>query len=1052
MNGQPYILGLDIGVASLGWAAIAVDSNDRPSEILAIGDRVWELSNSSEKDVESGKEEPPGQIRRQKRSQRRQLFRRAQRLRKTFRILQEIGLMPEAKVGAQSRHEALLDLDARVRAWARSNLLHPTPELLEHTYLYALRAAALDIPVPPEVLGRIFYHLAQRRGFLSNRKSSKNQDDSKSEILKAIGELEQSMRCAGSRTLGEYLATLNPHERRIRARWTSRRMYREEFEQIWNAQRPHHPHLNEQRKERLATALFGQRPLKSQRSRVGECSLERGRRRAPMGSLEVQEIRYLQRINDLELIDPKGASRPLTGEEREVIRNLAERQMELKFDKIFQKLKIPGTFGEGGWGFNLARGGETKIPGNKTAVQLRRILKTQWDRLDDQRRKQLVDELLSYQKPEALIRRLTGPAWKFDPAAAERLSQVEFESGYHAFSRRAIRRLLPLLREGKRLNAALKEVYPERDRTGEPQRALPPVFLSLRELRNPLVARALTETRKVVNALVRTFGKPVVIRVELARDLKRSREERKKMSEKNRAQEKRRQRAREKASEFLGREAKRGEILKILLAEECDWKCPYTDREISLEALLGPEPQFEIEHILPFSRTLDDSFANKTLCYHEENRVKGQRTPYEAYGGDEEHWSRIISRVGAFSGPFARQKLQRFLQREIPPDFPERHLSDTRYASKLAVRYLGLLYGGVIDSQGKRRVQAVAGTLTAFLRGVWNLNCVLGFQDEKTRDDHRHHAIDALVVALTDAGLVQTVSRLSQVDYRRRPSQWAITPPWGGNRDAFLSDVKKLVHGIITSHRRDNKLSGPLHQESLYAPPVEGRGKTSRTKLRIPLKLLSSTRVPDIVDPVVRKLVEARLEECGTNDPSKAFADEKNLPRLSGPGGGSVVKSVRVWIDSNVIPIGRGIARRYVIPGANHHLEIYAVLDRTGREMKWLGRVVTRLEAVRRFRSGKPLVCRDAPASDDRFQAVFKFTLCRNDYIEWTNEKGERELLRVVAISDNYIELRRPNDARPSTEIRREKDRITARYSTLFARGAKKVEIDLLGRIRPSHE
>jgi len=249
--------------------------------------------------------------------------------------------------------------------------------------------------------------------YLSNRRSAPK-EEKHGEVEKGISELEQNIRASGARTLGEYFSRVNPLEQRIRARWTSRKMYQQEFELIWDAQRPHHPTvLTDENKEKLFKALFFQRPLKSQKGLVGRCTLEcltkdlgNGNveriypfRRAPMACLEAQRIRYMQRINDLTLIDPKGDMRSLTQEERQTLYALAETHEKLTFDAI---KKVLGLTGEG-WKFSMERGGEKELPGNKTAVRIRRIIGTKtWENLSESQRKELVDTIIAYLSPEAL--------------------------------------------------------------------------------------------------------------------------------------------------------------------------------------------------------------------------------------------------------------------------------------------------------------------------------------------------------------------------------------------------------------------------------------------------------------------------------------------------------------------------------------------------------------------------------------------------------------------------------------------------------------------------
>ncbi|MGQ9770462.1 MAG: type II CRISPR RNA-guided endonuclease Cas9 [Thermogutta sp.] len=1050
---KDYVLGIDLGVVSLGWAAIETN-DDNPLSLLDAGVRCWELTNATPEDVEKGKEEPPGKARREARLIRRQLFRRAQRLRRTYRVLQSIGLFAAGPRSSNGRKTYLKQIDEQAISWLKQQLPQPVDDdVLPHTFIYHLRKAALYHPLPPELLGRVFYHLAQRRGFLSNRRAAKK-DEELGKVKTAISELKQAMHSAGARTLGEYLASLDPREQRIRGRYTARQMYRDEFDQIWAAQRAYYPQiLTDQNNAQLYKAIFFQRPLKSQKGLVGRCPLEGwitkhangqtkivGPRRAPMACLEAQRIRYMQRINDLEIIDPKGNKRPLTEAERETLYDLAEQKEKLTFTAIKKALKIPNGDGDDGWKFNLEEGGENKLPGNQTAARIRRVLGKKWDELDEAQKKLLVDTIIAYLSPEALAGRLQA-VWQFTPDEAENLAHVELENKYHSFSRRAIRKLLPLLRQGKHLNAAIKEVYGDRTYTVQTNELLPPVREVLPTVRNPILVRALTELRKVVNALIRKYGKPKLIRVELARELKRSRSERAKFSERMRKQQKEREEAAKHILQEFKREATPRDIEKYLLAKECNWQCPYTGKKITMESLFGDFPQFDVEHIWPFSRSLDDSFANKTLCFHEENRtVKSNRTPFEAYAANPEKWEEILVRVKQFQGQSKKEKLKRFQAETIPPDFAQRHLNDTRWISREAADYLGYLYGGRVDATRTQRVFTVTGGLTALFRHAWNLNAILGGGPDKERHDHRHHAIDAIVIALTDASMVQRfANQAARLLRANRPTAVPLDPPW----ETFFTEVKQHVDKIIVSFRPNRRVSGPLHEQTNYAPPAE-----EKTKVRKRLSALSINEIDDIVDPKVRELVNEKLTQLGEKDPKRAFATDANLPVLRGKNNTCIpIKSVRIWVSGKVIDVGKDHRVRHVKLGFNHHIEIYAILDENGNEVKWDGEIVSLYEAYQRKKRGEPVVCRDHGPN-----TRFKFSLAKSDYIEWTTEDGKQQLLRVVAISDNNLEFRLPYDARPSTLIRREKERIFATFARLFARRARKVWVTPLGEVFPAND
>ena len=651
-SSAPYILGLDLGVQSVGWAIIDMGPDEQPCGVRRAGVRCFDSGVGSETEIAMGKDESANAGRRQARLQRRQLWRRARRLKKVYHILRTAGLLPtEDARTPQLRHEVLKKLDAELRKCH----LPESDRVSAHLLPYRLRAMALDAPLPALAFGRALFHLAQRRGFLSNRKTVPKKGDDEAGAVKAgITELQGLIEKSGARTLGEYFSRLDPEEQRIRKRWTARQMYLDEFEQIWAAQSPHHPHLDSKWKQRIHIAVFHQRLLKAQDSLVGMCELEPNCRRAPRASLEAQRFRYLQKVNDLEISTPDGElwklDDPQHAELRAKLAAILETQAEIEFKSIRSKLGLKKPKGcDAEFQFNLEAGGEKKIKGNSTATRLRRVLGEDLDKLSRDELCGIIDDLISYENKDALARRLTA-RYGISTAMADELADVTLEDGYASLSREAMRKLLPDMEKGVRFATARKIVYGEYSGRDTLCDFLPPVLKAMPQLRNPVVCRGLTELRKVANAIVREYGKPIMVRVELARDLKRSRDQREKLTKQNRENEKSRRAAREKIAERMrcvGDDVSDFDVLKVRLADECNWECPYTGKTIAMEALVGRQSQFDIEHIIPFSRSLDNSFANKTLCYHAENRdVKQNRTPSEAYSSNETRWHEILGRAG----------------------------------------------------------------------------------------------------------------------------------------------------------------------------------------------------------------------------------------------------------------------------------------------------------------------------------------------------------------------------------------------------------------------
>lgn len=179
----------------------------------------------------------------------------------------------------EQRHAIILKLDSELRA----KHLSADDRVGQQVLTYRIRAQAVAERVEPFELGRALFHLGHRRGYLSNRKADSDRDEDSGVVKQGIGELEIEM---GDRTLGQYFASLNPEEKRVRRRWTSRQMYLTEFEKIWETQRSHHEILRNddtgKLKQIIWKAIFFQRPLKSQKGLVGICELEPGKRHAPV--------------------------------------------------------------------------------------------------------------------------------------------------------------------------------------------------------------------------------------------------------------------------------------------------------------------------------------------------------------------------------------------------------------------------------------------------------------------------------------------------------------------------------------------------------------------------------------------------------------------------------------------------------------------------------------------------------------------------------------------------------------------------------------------------
>ncbi|MFO8006960.1 MAG: type II CRISPR RNA-guided endonuclease Cas9 [Candidatus Brocadiia bacterium] len=1001
-----YVLGIDIGTSSIGWAVLG--SNDGAAAgIRDAGVRIFEAGVDEDK-FAAGGGEPPNTRRRERRAQRRLLDRHVRRKAHLLHILQRNGMLPEGEA-----RDVIPKLDSRLVARYDGDPEGP-PDLIHHILPYWLRARALDHPLEPHELGRALYHLGQRRGFLSNRKA-RSKEEKEGVVKEDISRLRKAMQAAGARTLGEYFAGLDPREDQVRGWHTHRDMYKDEFEAIWSAQAEYHPDvLTGDLKQRIFDAIFYQRPLKSQKHLIGECELEPGRKRAPWGLLISQRFRLLQRITDTRIIEPGQPERPPTDEERAAWLEPLEVQQTMSFSRAKKLAGLPdGTL------LNWEAGGEDKFIGDKTAAKLAGIFgKRRWRELSEDDQRQVVEDVRSIQKPEALRKRARDErVWALDEEGAEALVALELEPGYCRHSRQALRKLVPLMEGGMQYSDAVDKCYPGRNEGGEVHDSLPPLDFADIEVRNPAVRRCLSQLRKVVNAVVRRYGKPDKIRIELGRDLRKSRSHREESSKRAFRRRRQRREVAERITEEVGIEhPSRADIEKALLWDECNGQCPYTGRCIPFAALFGRDAEWDVDHIIPFRRSLNNSFRNKTLCLARENRdVKGDRTPYDAYSNNTDRYEKILQRVRGFNGPHAKEKLRRFLTREPGKlkEIADRQLNDTRYASVLAVQYLSILYGD------DRRITAGRGGVTWMVRMMYHLNSILRDGDDKPRDDHRHHAVDAVAIALTDAAVMQKLSQNVKDDYRRRGgiAFGPVELPWAD----FLDDVRAAIEGINVSHAPSRKARGKLHEDTFYAPGPERDedGRPTTFYLRRELTKLTPGRVKKIVDPHVRAAVRAKLEQLGQSDPRRAFSDPANHPALPNDNGDPIpIHKVRIETRETAVPIGSGDNVRWVKPGGNHHVEIVSITTDDGTE-RWEGRMVNMMEAVRRKRDGEPVVRRDATGQK------FVFSLAPGDMILVDDpfKCDEGDVLCVVRATSEEkggrlrIHFVRATDARASSDV-----------------------------------
>ena len=914
-------------------------------------------------------------------------------------------------------------------------------------------------------------------------KSDAGDDDAKS--TEARRHVVAALAASGM-TLGQMLAARAPEARR-RGEHATRAIVEEEFARLRAAQAPYHAVLRDPAFcGAVEEAIFAQRPVFWRKSTLGTCSLMPGEPLCPKGAWISQQRVMLEKVNNLGLMG--GNARRLEAEERAAILAVLQTQKSMSWPSVRKALEpVFKARGESAkmLRFNLEAGDEKGgLKGNIVEADLARIFGARW--AEHPRRQALRDAIpdalwqADYseigtqrvvirsareraERREALARRLVDD---FDvlAAEAEAIVDLHFPQGWEPYSTAALRCIVPKLDERNRFGEFIRfgeivtgpafaawrdAVFPHRDQpTGEILDRLPSpradrqATHAQREearriagLRNPTVVRVQNELRKVVNNLIGLYGKPDLIRVELAREIGKSKSEREEMSKGMRQRETQRKKARDHLTENGRVNPSDDDVEKWLLWKESGEQCPYTGDKIGFDDLFSGNPRFEVEHIWPRSKSLDNSFRNKTLCRKDINLAKGDRIPFEFFRNDPDGWQAAKDRVWKMVVPSGMRagKARRFCAESMPDDFASRQLNDTGYAARQASEFLKRLWPDV-GPTGDVYVQPVTGKVTAQLRRRWRLNHILGADGEKTRADHRHHAIDALVVACADGGYTQKLSRYfaQESDYRRgkgrKPDDAIVAPPWATIR----ADAERAVADIVVSHRVRKKVSGPLHMETIYGDTrIDETTKSGTYRLfvtRKPVERLSKSEIEEIVDSRVREIVRDWVASHG-GDPKKAFATR---PRVSE--GGPEIRKVRIRNKQQRALMAQ-ISTGYADVGRNHHIAIY----RRG-DGKITFDVVSLFEASRRLVRKEPVVRRSN--GDDE---TFVMSLAPGDTLRFTAGKMAGDWIVKGAWAAGQIVLWRAEDARGTTVIR-------PVAASILRDGGRKVAVDPIGRIRPAND
>lgn len=1079
-----YRLGLDLGANSIGWCLLELDKTNRPCGVAASGVRILTPNEEAGRDPQS-KASLAGD-RRAARSARRRRDRFKRRQARLMTLLTGSDLMPSDR----NQRKALEKLDPYwLRAAALDGPLKP----------YELGRALFHLNQRRGFKSNRIADSADNEQSAMKAGMRDLQQALSAAGARTLGEflVGRHKRDKHGNRLKENGTAAGPRAVRFRPTgqgpknlydfYPARDLIEQELDAIWAAQAPHHPQLTPDLLAKIKRTVIEQRPLK--KPVVGRCTLrpeddrinldgieiDRGER-APKAHPLFQRFRILQDVSQLRVGVLGCEQRFLTLQERDVIvgKLMSMSGNSIAFDKLRKAAKLPDDAR-----FNYELSGRSGFKPDQTAARLsmKKAFGKLWHAFPRETQIEIVERLLAVEEPEALKEWLSG-AFKLSAEAAESVSEMRLPQGHGQFGRAILADLVAVMeteseeasdpetgeiyRRPLTYDEAVKALglHHSDHRPGDRAARLPYYGRALARhviskpdapegsqerigrVPNPTVHIGLNQLRQVVNSLIDQYGPPKEIVIELARELKLNVRRKDEIQRANRENEKRNEERRALLSK-LGVGDTYDARLRLRLFDElpADEKvCVFSGVPLSVEKLF--DGSVEIEHILPHSATLDDSFMNKVLCTRQANREKGRRAPGEAWSGKT--LQEIVERAERLfkkkAWRFQPDAMDRF---DSEGGFLARQLTDSQHMARLSRTYLE----HVCD-----QVWGPPGRLTAMLRAKWGLNKLLpdhNFADAnqpKNRKDHRHHAIDAFVAACTDRGLLNRIARASgqaeELELDRLFPKDSFPEPYENYRE----DLRHALERIVVSHKPDHGLppgarhdvhvtSGQLHKETAYGRVNEEiDGKHYNLVTRKPIHALTAGEIGRVRDPDLRAELEqvayeAKREGEKLNEALTAYRVSKGVHR---------VRILKTEKSVRTVRHGDGYEKTYS-PGDNHRVEIYEMANGA-----WAGEGVTVFDANQ---PGYEPQWRKTHPDAKLVMRVHNGDLVQADFGDGKN------IYRVCVLdaANNRLRLAGHNEA-GSLDKRHADDADPFRYfikaySKLRAAGARRVRIDPIGRV-----
>ncbi len=886
------ILGVDLGIASVGWALV----DDKKQEIIDSGVRIF--TQSTNKDGKT-----LASVRREFRSGRKVLSRKKQRLTQLKKLF--IG----HKLLSKSEFKYLFNSKDRLDVWQ-------------------LRAKGLERQLNNKEWARVLYHIAKRRAYQSNRKSEESGNIDKKKVLSAIKTNQDRINQGGYQTIGEmiYKETKHPSSGRIRRNkkddyaWSiSRDFLRQEVDKLFEVQRSFgNKFATDELKQEYEYIAFKQLRIKFKADLVGKCTFEEDEYRGAKNCFSAEKSVLLSKISNTDLVD-KDTGEIMRLFEYATLESLLDvfyNTKEVKYTTLRKQLKISDNFEFKQLDYQQNFEYKTNIKAKIEdfykleywlSPEQKEILERQV--LDDKKEKfkrykySSIRSILSLSESQnfkgvkyntnveaTIFGKLTGyhtikdelnsemfnllfsnkdefnkiaeiiTYQKDDKSATQDLRKQVFNnlnlnesiidkaisgllnisfSGFNHLSIEALDKILPYQQQGLKYHEAVEKVYGHHSnfKNTKLQQYLRPLSKEENyQITNPTVKRTFSQFRKVLNAVIRKHGSFDAMHIELARELKNSKKRKFEIETGQKEYQQEKEAIKTKFLENFGYEGTGGDLLKLRLYEQQHSKCIYSKQEIKINRLLE-DGYVEIDHILPWSRTFDNSLNNKVLCLAEENQNKTNQTPFEYLANSDknsEAWQEFKQYVNSVHG-IKIAKRNKLFNTTLPErrgndlstddienpgsGFLARNLNDTAYASRFIKKFVEQNLVFSENTEIKQKVKTRSGALTDQLRYNWGIK-------EKNRGNNLHHAEDAIILAFSTQSEVQRMSTISakreDIRYQtagERPIKF--TPPFVD----FKNALDKSIENIFVSFAPRRKIAGAAHKATIKPSNTGGKYK-----------------------------------------------------------------------------------------------------------------------------------------------------------------------------------------------------------------------------------